>query len=234
MELQNVYVNAKERQRYGLAIMAFVCFKMHYVLIPSFSPSSNGQGLLSTQMLNSAESSLSISLNNHVSNWITYYKKDHNGFAELYRRGSIYRPIVEKILADHQIPKELYYLPMIESRYDKNAKSRGKAVGVWQFTTLTAKHYGLKVDHRIDERKHILSSTKAAAQYLKDLYKQFNSWELALAAYNCGPTCVQKSLKKGKTNNYWILVDKKLLPKETRNYVAKFMAVTYLGEGNRL
>lgn len=240
MNQDRYFTNIQEKQRYGLAIVMLLVFKMQYLLLPMFNNAITDNDDLSNvnnkdgiSSINSSDSStLNIPMNRHVKDWIVKFKKNPDNVAELYRKGSLYRPFVEKILYDNDLPLVLFYLPMIESRYEKDLRSHAAAVGPWQFTRLTAKFYGLKMNRNVDERKHIILSTKAAANYLKDLYNQFNSWELALAAYNCGPTCVAKSIKKGKTNNYWTLVDKKLLPVETRNYVAKFMALTYIAEGN--
>ncbi|MGB9873442.1 MAG: lytic transglycosylase domain-containing protein, partial [Hydrogenobacter sp.] len=103
------------------------------------------------------------------------------------------------------------------------AVSRSGAAGLWQFISSTARRYGLRVDDQVDERFDVIKSTEAAVRYLKDLYNMFGSWELALAAYNCGENCV-KSRTAGV--DFWITKD--MLPLETRNYVPAFFAVLLL------
>ena len=117
---------------------------------------------------------------------------------------------------------------MIESGYRLNAKSRVNASGPWQFMKGTAKDYGLRVGWFKDERNDIYKSTKAAALYFQDLYNIFGSWELALAAYNSGEYGMIKRIRGADTRNYYELSRKKLLPKETRNYVPKVAAIIYV------
>ena len=123
-----------------------------------------------------------------------------------------------------------FFIPVIESSYVSHAHSRARAVGIWQFIKGTGKRYGLKINRYVDERKSPISSSLAASQYLKDLYIAFGSWELAMAAYNCGEHRVLRAIMKGDSKDYWVLSRKKLLPRETRNYVPKFMAAAIIGK----
>lgn len=169
--------------------------------------------------------------NSFVEKWINYFlKKDKVRFSKFIQRGAYYKELIQTVLEEEELPAILYYLPLIESGFKLNAYSRASAVGPWQFIKGTAKRYGLIVNSLVDERKDPVYSTEAAVKYLNDLYNVFNSWELALAAYNCGEIRVLRAIMKGKTRNFWELVEKKLLPRETRNYVPKFLAAAYIGE----
>lgn len=123
------------------------------------------------------------------------------------------------------IPTELALLPVIESSYDPTATSNAAAAGMWQFIPSTGKMYGLDINSQYDGRRDVIESTRAAYDFLTDLYNRFGSWELALAAYNCGPTRVQRAINSNKSRglptDFWSLD----LPTETENYVPRFMAV---------
>ncbi|WP_434353897.1 LysM peptidoglycan-binding domain-containing protein [Psychrobacter sp. HD31] len=124
------------------------------------------------------------------------------------------------------MPTELALLPVIESSYDPSATSNASAAGLWQFIPSTGKMYGLSVTQDYDGRRDVIESTGAAYEFLTALYNRFGSWELALAAYNCGPGCVQRAINRnesrGLPTDFWSLK----LPKETMNYVPRFWAVS--------
>src|SRR5687767_14854203 len=141
----------------------------------------------------------------------------------LFRSGR-YKELIDKTLAEHQLPKGLAYLPVIESAYLPNLTSRVGAHGIWQFMPDTAREYGLRVDWWVDERADPERSTRAAAQYLKDLHRMFDDWALALAAYNCGPGRVRRKLEETGASTFWELLEQSALPKETRGYVPTFFA----------
>jgi membrane-bound lytic murein transglycosylase D len=117
----------------------------------------------------------------------------------------------------------MVYLALVESRFEAKAVSRG-AGGYWQLMPGTARSLGLRVDRWVDERFDPLKSTEAAAQYLNILYEQYQSWPMALAAYNTGGVNVSRAVKKHKTSDFWQLSNKKALPLITRTYVAKVFA----------
>ncbi|MBL7980791.1 MAG: LysM peptidoglycan-binding domain-containing protein [Flavobacteriales bacterium] len=143
------------------------------------------------------------------------------GLAELYF------PVFEEALDRHRMPMELKYLAVVESALNPAARSRAGAVGLWQFMLPTGKMYGLDVDSYIDERHDVYLSTDAACKYLKYLHSLYDSWEMALAAYNCGPGNVNKAIRRsGGYKDYWKIYDH--LPRETRGYVPAFIAVNYL------
>lgn len=169
--------------------------------------------------------------NESVRSWVEYFAvRDKERFQRFMNRGEPYRPFIYAALKKYKLPLEFYYLAMIESGFVKHAYSRASAVGFWQFMKGTGKDYGLKVTHYIDERRDPYQATDAAARYLRDLHNSLGSWELAAAAYNCGQRCVRRSIRKGGTRDFWELRRKKLLPRETREYVPKLMAATLIGE----
>ena len=137
---------------------------------------------------------------------------------------------MENILEENNVPVDLYYLGFIESGFNFRAKSSAKAVGVWQFMKSTGKLYGLGVDNYVDERKDPIRATEAAARHLRDLYHEFKSWYLAMAAYNAGTGRIRSAVRRGRSNDFWELVEKKVLPRETMEYVPKFMAARYIAE----
>ncbi|MBN2655349.1 MAG: transglycosylase SLT domain-containing protein [Nitrospirae bacterium] len=145
-------------------------------------------------------------------------------FSVWLERSAKYIEIMKGVLKERKMPDELVFLPLIESGFNTNAYSKARAVGPWQFISGTAKRYGLVIDWWRDERKDPVKSTRAAADYLNDLYKMFGSWKLALAAYNAGEGRVARTLKKNNANDYWELLNKNQLPLETRNYVPRFIA----------
>lgn len=160
-----------------------------------------------------------------INKWIKYFTKNgKRSFETFLYNGEKYRPIVEKIFEKHNLPKELFYVGLIESGYKNHARSHAGAVGPWQFIKETARRYGLKVTSSIDERKNIYKSTQAAALYFQDLYNIFGSWELALTAYNAGEYGVIRRIRGANTRDFFELSKRKVLPRETRNYVPKIIA----------
>lgn len=140
---------------------------------------------------------------------------------------NFYVPLFEEALEAEGVPLELKYLPVVESAFDPMATSRVGAAGLWQFMVPTAKHYGLTVNSLLDERRDPIKSSQAAAKYLKDLYKSFGDWTLAIAAYNCGRNNVLKAIKRaGGARDYWAIYP--YLPRETRGYVPAFIAANYV------
>lgn len=141
--------------------------------------------------------------------------------------GNFYIPIFEEALDYYGLPLELKYLPVIESALEPKAKSPAGAVGLWQFMLATGKRYDLKVNSLIDERQDPYKSSWAAARYLRDLYKIYRDWNLVIAAYNCGPTNVNKAIHRANSvRDYWTIYP--YLPSETRGYVPAFIAANYI------
>ena len=145
------------------------------------------------------------------------------------RRAGRYRDMINQVLDEEGLPRDLIYLAQAESAFQPHARSRARAVGMWQFVKYRGMEYGLQVDWWIDERRDPVKSTRAAARHLKDLYAQFGDWYLAMAAYNCGPGCVSRAVQRGG-DDYWEMIEKRLLPRETRNYVPIILAVALMAK----
>ena len=140
---------------------------------------------------------------------------------------NLYMPIIEEALEAYDLPLELKYLPIIESALNPSALSRRRASGLWQFILSTGKRYGLENNSLVDERRDPIKSTWAAARYLSELYNIYKDWNLALAAYNCGPGNVNKAIRRANgATDYWEIYD--FLPRETRGYVPAFIAANYI------
>ena len=164
-----------------------------------------------------------------VKKWLHYFTvREHARFQRFLNRGEYYRSFIEQQLEAHALPKELYYLAMIESGFRNRARSRARAVGIWQFMPRTGKHYGLRVDGYLDERMDPVRSTAAAISYLQDLYRVYQSWWLAIASYNSGEVRVLRAIMRRDTRDFFKLVEQKVLPAETINYVPKFIAAMYI------
>jgi membrane-bound lytic murein transglycosylase D len=142
-------------------------------------------------------------------------------FHDALERSGRYWTDIVAILADEGVPIELAYVPLIESGYRTSDVSPAGAVGLWQLTAATARHYGLRVDRHVDQRRDPRMSTRAAARYLRDLHATFGSWDLSLAAYNVGPARVAHALRPRRGATTAALTR---LPRAARNYVAQFIA----------
>nr|MCU0383902.1 LysM peptidoglycan-binding domain-containing protein [Cyclobacteriaceae bacterium] len=135
-------------------------------------------------------------------------------------------PLFEKYLKEYGLPEELKYLSIIESGLNPKAISRARAVGLWQFMQATGRYFDLHADFYQDDRMDPEKSTRAACQYLKQLYGIFGDWELALAAYNSGPGNVKRAIRRsGYKKSFWDIYP--YVPRETRSYVPQFVAITY-------
>jgi membrane-bound lytic murein transglycosylase D len=156
---------------------------------------------------------------------LQYFSTDlHESIQQSLTRSAKYKKLIDKVLDEYKLPRALAYLPVIESAYSPTLTSRAGAHGMWQFMPDTAREYGLRVDWWIDERADPEKSTRIAAAYLRDLYKQFNDWPLALAAYNAGPGRIRRALSQNGLTSFWELSDAAAIPKETRGYVPTFYA----------
>lgn len=154
----------------------------------------------------------------------------HDRFEMWLGRLERHRPMVERIFTEFNLPVDLVFLSLVESGFSTNAVSRAKAVGPWQFIKSTAKAYDLRVDNWIDERRDPVKSTIAAARYLRDLYQLFGSWPLAMAAYNAGERKVGRALVRAQADDFWDLTDTKLLKRETKEYVPRFLAAALIAK----
>ena len=178
--------------------------------------------------LDSISSSIHLDYNSYVQSYIdAFTTKRKTEMGKMLGLGSYYFPIFEKALAAYKVPQEFKYLPIIESSMNPMAVSKTGATGLWQFTFSTGKDYGLANDEFVDERRDPIEASYAAAAYLKDAYKEFGDWLLALAAYNCGSGTVRRAiLKVGINPTFWDI--QAYLPSETRSYVPAFIATNYM------
>ena len=170
-----------------------------------------------------------IKRNSRVEHYIHRFSgKGKEDFTAILSRSGKFLPEIKKTLLSEGIPSDIAYLPLIESGFNPRAVSRKNAVGLWQFIRPTGLRYGLKVNYWVDERMNVEKSTLAAARYLKEMFDEFGSWELALAAYNCGERRVSKAIARTGSTDFWVLSKK--LPKETRNYLPKFNAALIIAK----
>ncbi|MDE6130668.1 MAG: lytic transglycosylase domain-containing protein, partial [Muribaculaceae bacterium] len=167
--------------------------------------------------------------NSIVKNFIVMYSERKRQLVENMLGMSLYyMPIFEEALERHGLPLELKYLPVIESALNPSAVSRAGAAGLWQFMPGTATQLGLEINSLVDMRRDPISSSEAAARYLKQLYGIFGDWSLAIASYNCGPGNVAKAIRRagGGKKDFWEIYP--FLPAETRGYVPAFIAANYV------
>ena len=165
---------------------------------------------------------LEIPQNERIDFWVNKFTRGslHNFFQNSIDKSTLYRPEIIKEFKRKGLPIELSWLPLVESGFDCSAKSKAKAAGCWQFMKKTGEENGLDIGAWEDQRYNFHKSTIAASKYLSRLHLRFKDWDLALSAYNWGPTRLRKRIKKNKTNDFWKLN----LPDETKNYVSKFHA----------
>ncbi|HEX4546391.1 MAG TPA: transglycosylase SLT domain-containing protein [Candidatus Acidoferrum sp.] len=146
------------------------------------------------------------------------------------RRSGRYRQMISRVLREEGVPQDLIYLAQAESAFQPLALSRAGARGIWQFVAYRGHEYGLRRTWWIDERQDPEKATRAAAQHLRDLYRLFGDWYLAMAAYNCGPGNVQKGIERTGYADFWELYKRNVLPRETRNYVPIILALTLIAK----
>lgn len=169
-------------------------------------------------------------INPLVEKWIDYFQGRGRPHMERYlSRSTRYMKLMKKILRQNGLPEDLVYIALIESGFSSKATSRAAAVGYWQFIRGTGKRYGLEISPLVDERRDPVLSTQAAAEYFKGLYSVFGSWYLAMASYNVGENRVKREVMNHYTRDFWELARKRRFPKETINYVPKFIAAKMIG-----
>ena len=145
-------------------------------------------------------------------------------------RSTRYTRMMKSILREEGIPEDMVYLSMIESGFNTHAYSPSRASGPWQFMKHTGKRYGLKVNEWVDERRDPVKSTRAAGRYLTYLHNLFDSWSLAMAAYNAGEGRIKGALRRSNSTDYWSLMGTRYIKPETKNYVPKFIAARLIAE----
>lgn len=175
--------------------------------------------------------SIPTEVNPLVEKWIDYFQGRGRPHMERYlARSTRYEKLMKKVLRDNGLPEDLFYIALIESGFSSHATSHASAVGYWQFIRGTGKRYGLEMNAFIDERRDPVFATQAAAEYFKGLYSVFGSWYLAMASYNVGENRVKREVMNHYTRDFWELARKKRLPRETINYVPKFIAAKLIAK----
>jgi peptidoglycan lytic transglycosylase D len=182
-------------------------------------------------IINGSQKEIPLTINKKVQHEIDLYTKGElrNHFIASYKRSGKYRQTIVDMLLKEGLPKELSWLPLVESGFMVKALSKQRALGLWQFIPSTGYKFGLSRNQYIDERLNPEKSTQAAIGYLKELHSLFGDWSTVLAAYNCGETRVLRVIRNQKINyldNFWDLYEQ--LPEETARYVPKFLATLYI------
>ena len=194
----------------------------------SYSPAYGVEDNDLNYRINNMDALIDFSLNpeikRHIYQFTEAYKKGTN---QLLGRTEILFPIFDEMIEERGLPEELKCLAIVESKLKTNAISRVGAAGPWQFMRGTGRQFGLRINSAVDQRRDIIKSTDAALEFLTQLYDRYGDWALALAAYNAGPGRVNSAIRRsGGETDFWKI--RKYLPRETRQYVPKFIAACYL------
>jgi membrane-bound lytic murein transglycosylase D len=208
-------------------LLKTVVFLLLGFTLSASSTNNREEAIIIEQRVYNLNTVVDLQFNDKVEDKIQFYVTDHRAISEvLLGRVTIYFPLFENVLREKGMPESLKYLPIIESGLRPDVTSGAGAAGLWQFMKPTARMFDLKINRMVDERRDPVKSTYAAAEYLQYLHDKYNDWTLAIAAYNCGPGNVNKAIRRSGSTNFWEL--EKYLPRETRNYIPKFIAATYL------
>jgi membrane-bound lytic murein transglycosylase D len=146
------------------------------------------------------------------------------------QRSGRYKSMIERVLAEEGLPEELIFLAQAESGFQPRAVSNKLCVGIWQFAKFRGKEYGLNQTAATDDRMDPEKATRAAARHLHDLYEHFGDWYLAMAAYNCGPGCVDNAVMRTGYADFWELRRRNALPLQTANYVPAILAMVIMSK----
>jgi membrane-bound lytic murein transglycosylase D len=169
-----------------------------------------------------------LTFNKTVKSFIDFFSVRNRDYTRgVLEKKDYYFSIIEPYLEEYGLPDDLKYLAIVESGLVPRAQSRAGAVGLWQFMPSTGRSYGLSNSWYIDDRMDPNQATDAACRYLKSLYNTFGRWDLAIAAYNCGPGNVRKAIRRsGYKKDFWQIY--RYLPRETRSYIPQFIAINYV------
>ncbi len=182
--------------------------------------------------LNQTSSGIPLELSDPVLSFVHYFSTDRgrNILLAGLRRSGRYRALIQRVFAEEGVPEELIYLAQAESGFLPRAVSNKQAVGMWQFISGTGADYSLVRTPVLDERFDPEKATHAAAKYLKDLQAHYGDWYLAMAAYNCGAGAVDRAIERTGYADYWELLKRHALPKETASYVPIIVAMTIMAK----
>ena len=185
--------------------------------------------------LNQTPSGIPLDLSDPVLGYVHYFSTDrgHQILLAGLQRSGRYKDLIERIFTEEGVPQELLYLAQAESGFLPRAVSKKRAIGLWQFVYATGVDYGLAHTIVYDERLDPEKATRAAARYLKSLYEHYGDWYLAMAAYNCGAGLVDRAIERTGYADYWELLKRRALPKETANYVPIILAMTIMAKNPR-
>jgi membrane-bound lytic murein transglycosylase D len=180
------------------------------------------------QRVKAMETDMPFELNETIFSFIDYFVVRNRNYTKMVlQRKEIFFPLFEEALREHNMPEDVKFLAVIESGLNPKAKSRVGAMGLWQFMPYTGRDFKLQVSPYMDDRMDPEMATEAAMKYLKSLNNRYNDWELAMAAYNCGPGNVNKAIRRsGGKKKFWEIYQ--YLPKETRSYIPQFQAIMYV------
>jgi membrane-bound lytic murein transglycosylase D len=178
---------------------------------------------------------LPVTYNKRVTHWVNYFQgPGQKWFRTWLERSTLHMPRLQAELKKSGLPQDLAYMVMIESGFNTQAVSSSKAVGPWQFIESTGKRYGLQITSWVDERRDWQKSTRAAIEYLTDLYREFGSWYLVAASYNMGENGLRRQIQKYQIRDFWKLAELRALPQETIDYVPKILAAMLIAKAPSL
>jgi len=149
-------------------------------------------------------------------------------------RSGRYRDMIRRVLKEEGVPQDLIYLAQAESAFQPDAVSRAGARGIWQFMPFRGEEYDLERSYYVDDRSDPEKATRAAARHLRDLYALFGDWYLVMAAYNSGPITVTKAIERTGYADFWELQKRRVLPKQTQNYVPIIIALALVAKAPSL
>lgn len=183
-----------------------------------------------SEQLKATVSQLPLVVNDDVLRYINYFSTGRGRKTLLngVKRAGRFRTMIRRIFDEEGVPQELIHLAQAESGFSPRAVSRKRASGMWQFMLSRGQQYGLQRTKAADDRLDPEKATRAAARHLRDLYHEFGDWYLAMAAYNCGPLCVERAVERTGYADVWELRRRSALPKETSNYVPIILAMAII------
>ncbi len=178
--------------------------------------------------LHATASQLPLQITDPVLTYINFFSTGRGRRILTYgvQRSGRYQTLIRRILDEEGVPQELIYLAQAESGFQPRAVSRKSATGMWQFMLARGREYGLDRSPFFDDRLDPEKATRAAARHLRDLYRHFGDWYLAMAAYDCGPVTVDRGVERTGYADFWELRARNVLPRETANYVPAILAMT--------
>jgi len=198
---------------------------MTFPVDPKLTPKLQGE-------LHHTASGIPLELADPVQSFVHFFSTEGGRETLLtgFKRAGRYRAMIERVLAEEGVPQELIYLAQAESAFMPRSVSNKQAVGMWQFISETGANYKLLRTSATDDRLDPEKSTRAAARYLRDLHQRYGDWYLAMAAYNCGPGGVDRAVERTGYADYWELVKRRALPRETAAYVPIIVAITIMAK----